>query len=154
MARKIKGCFTLKSSCCGLFSTSLLCILFFHSYSHSDLGNVTFKNLTIYNLIHWFAWTNDSSTNRLTFQLLFFFLNNLQNSLQKSLQFIFLIKTWCVRKRKILDKSWTKIRCLSNNWEIIQSTMWTLIIEWVVLNAKCLYDVMSYSCAQGTSNVG
>ena len=48
------------------------------------------KNPTIYNVIRWFAETNDSSTKRLMFQVLFFFHNFLQNSLKKSFQFIFL----------------------------------------------------------------
>ena len=33
----------------------------------------TNRNLTIYNIICWFAGTNDSSTKRLMFQVLFFF---------------------------------------------------------------------------------
>ena len=41
-----------------------------------------FKNPAIYNIICWFAGTNDSSTKRLMFQVLFFFHNFLQNSLQ------------------------------------------------------------------------
>ena len=32
------------------------------------------RNPTIYNIIRWFAWTNDSSTKRLMFQALFFFI--------------------------------------------------------------------------------
>ena len=48
-------------------------------------------NPTIFNIIHWVAWTNDSSTKCLIFQVLFFFFHNfLQSSLQKSFQFIFL----------------------------------------------------------------
>ena len=51
------------------------------------------KNPTIrqYNtLLCWFTGTNDSSTKRLMFQVLFFFHDFLQNSLQKWFQFIFL----------------------------------------------------------------
>ena len=44
-------------------------------------------NPTIYN-IRWFAWTNDSLTKRLIFQVLSFFHIFLQNSLQKLLQLL------------------------------------------------------------------
>ena len=57
------------------------------------------KNPTIFNIICWLAeslgWMTHrpsvwcSSTKRLMFQVLFFFLNFLQNSLQKSFQFFF-----------------------------------------------------------------
>ena len=47
-------------------------------------------NPTIFNIIRWVAGTNDSSTKSLMFQVLFFFYNFLQKSLQKSFQFIFL----------------------------------------------------------------
>ena len=47
-------------------------------------------NPTIFNIIRWVAGTNDSSTKRLMFQVLLFFHNFLQNSLQISFQFIFL----------------------------------------------------------------
>ena len=46
-------------------------------------------NLTIFNIICWVAGTNDSSSKCLMFQVLFFFHNFFQNSLQKSFQFIF-----------------------------------------------------------------
>jgi hypothetical protein len=47
------------------------------------------KNLTIFNIILWVDSTNVSSTKCLTFQVLFFH-DFLQNSLQKSFQFMFL----------------------------------------------------------------
>ena len=51
-------------------------------------GNVL-RNPTIFNIIYWVAGTKDSSTKRLMFQVLFFFHNFLQNSLQKSFQVTF-----------------------------------------------------------------
>ena len=47
-------------------------------------------NLQYNPLVRWYAGTNDSSTKCLMFQVLFFFHNFLQKSLQKSFQFIFL----------------------------------------------------------------
>ena len=51
---------------------------------------VKFDNLQYNTLGRWVAGTNDSLTKRLMFQVLFFFPDFLQNSLQKSFQFIFL----------------------------------------------------------------
>ena len=47
-------------------------------------------NLKYITMARWLGRTNDSSTKHLMFQVLFFFLNFLQNSLKKSFQFIFL----------------------------------------------------------------
>ena len=49
------------------------------------------NNLQYNTLARWLTGTNDSSTKRLMFQVLFLFHNFLQNSLQKLFQFIFII---------------------------------------------------------------
>ena len=54
------------------------------------LHNQKSDNLQYNTLVCWVAGTNDSSTKRLMFQVLFFSHNFLQNSLQKSFEFIFL----------------------------------------------------------------
>ena len=52
--------------------------------------NLKSYNLQYKTLVRWADGTNDSSTKRLMFQVLFFFHKILQNSLQKPFQFIFL----------------------------------------------------------------
>ena len=64
-----------------------------------DKGLMTSWNLTIYNIIHWLAATNDLSTKRLMFQVLFFFHDFLQNSLQKWFQCIFYFFLWIFTKK-------------------------------------------------------
>ena len=54
------------------------------------LVDVKSYNLQYNTLVRQFAGTNDSSSKRLIFQVLFFFHNFLQNLLQKWFQFIFL----------------------------------------------------------------
>ena len=60
-------------------------IHFFYKYNFLLLSITDFINSTIYNVIWWFAGTNDSSTKHY-----FFFYNFLQNSLQKVFLFIYL----------------------------------------------------------------
>ena len=47
-------------------------------------------NQSFFNIIRWVNGPNDSATKHLMFQVLFFFHNFLQNSLQKLFQFILL----------------------------------------------------------------
>ena len=49
-------------------------------------------NLQYNTLVRWADGTNDSSSKRLMFQVLFFFHKNLQNSLQKPFKSIIFIK--------------------------------------------------------------
>ena len=66
-------------------------------------------NLQYDMLVCWFAWTNESSTKRLMFQVLFFFHNFLQNSLQKLFQFFFFY-----RSTKIEMKSFECLKSMRN----------------------------------------
>ena len=68
------------------------CVLFgpFFNYVDQMIGYLKSDNLQYNTLGCWVAGTNDSSTKGLMFQVLFFFHNFLQNSLQKFFQFIFL----------------------------------------------------------------
>ena len=68
---------------------------------YSKMENWIIWNPTIFNIIRWVAGTNDSLTKRLMFQVLFFFHNFLQNSLQKSFQFIYFIFIYNFTKIKI-----------------------------------------------------
>ena len=56
----------------------------------NEILNLGSSNLTAFNIIRWVNGTIVSLTKRLMFQVLFFFHNFLQNSLQKSFQFNFL----------------------------------------------------------------
>ena len=69
------------------------------------------NNLQYNMLVRWFAGTNDLSTKRLMFQVLSFFHNFLQNSLQKLFQFIFL---WIYEFTKIRIKSFECPKSIRN----------------------------------------
>jgi hypothetical protein len=58
-------------------------------------------NLQYNMLVRWVAGTNDSSTKRLMFQVLFFFQNFLQNSLKELFQFIYFLFFHKFTKMKI-----------------------------------------------------
>ena len=59
------------------------------SFYSDQLPNIKSNNVQYNMRGHWVAGTNDSSINCLMFQVLFFSHDFLQNSLQKSFQFIF-----------------------------------------------------------------
>ena len=74
---------TLKQDICFRVNTNVLFVDFWTSKETNEP-----RNPTIFNIIRWFGGSQGRMTN-LMFQVLFVFHNFLQNSLQKSFQFIF-----------------------------------------------------------------